>query len=138
MWTITGFIWSIVAALNVGLIFFLLNGSNGAFGLVVGPILLLNILLSTMLAVYYFKLQTIDYLRLKDNSLSIHKGLVFRRKRVDLSEIEQGRVSASKLILILKKRKRNRQKLESINYKGLRKTTFYDASFLSNSISLLN
>ena len=105
MWTITGFIWSIVAALNVGLIFFLLNGSNGAFGLVVGSILLLNILLSTMLAVYYFKLQTIDYLRLKDNSLSIHKGLVFRRKRVDLSEIEQGRVSASKLILILKNEK---------------------------------
>lgn len=105
MWTITGFIWSIVAVLNVGLIFFLLNGSNGAFGLVVGPILLLNILLSTMLAVNYFKLHTIDYLRLKDNSISIHIGLFFRRKKVDLSEIEQGRVSASKLILILKNEK---------------------------------
>jgi len=105
MWTITGFIWSIVAALNVGLMFFLWNGNNGAFGLVVGPILLLNILLSTMLAVYYFKLHTIDYLRLKDNSLSIHKGLVFPRKRINLSTIEQGRVSASKLILILKNEK---------------------------------
>ncbi|MET3657022.1 hypothetical protein ABIC55_002109 [Sporosarcina psychrophila] len=105
MWTITGFIWSIVAALNVGLMFFLLNGSNGALGLVMGPILLMNILLSTMLALNYFKLHTIDYLRLKDNSLSIHIGLFFRRKKVDLSEIEQGRVSASKLILILKSEK---------------------------------
>lgn len=105
MWTITGFIWSIVAALNVGLMFFLLNGINGASGLVMGPILLMNILLSTMLAVNYFKLHTIDYLRLKDNSISIHIGLFFRRKKVDLSEIEQGRVSASKLILILKNEK---------------------------------
>lgn len=105
MWTITGFIWSIVATLNVGLMFFLLNGINGASGLVMGPILLMNILLSTMLAVNYFKLHTIDYLRLKDNSLSIHIGLFFRRKKVDLSEIEQGRVSASKLILILKNEK---------------------------------
>ena len=97
IWAITGFIWSIVAVLNVGLLFFLLNGITGAFGLVMSPILLLNILLSTVLAVYYFKLHTIDYLRLKDNSLSIHKGLVFSRKRVDLSEIEQGRLVLTNL-----------------------------------------
>jgi hypothetical protein len=91
--------------LNVGLLFFILNGITGAFGLVMSPILLLNILLSIVLAVYYFKLHTIDYLRLNDNSLSIHKGLVFSRKRVDLSEIEQGRVSVNKLILLLKNEK---------------------------------
>ncbi|MBO0600228.1 hypothetical protein I2483_01015 [Sporosarcina sp. E16_3] len=91
--------------MNVGLLFFLLNGITGAFGLVMSPILLLNILLSTVLAVYYFKLHTIVYLRLTDNSLSIHKGLVYPRKKVDLSEIEQGRLSASKLILLLKNEK---------------------------------
>lgn len=114
-------IWSIVAVANVGLMLVLFSGLTGAFGLVMSPILILNILLSTILAIYHFKLHTIDYLRLKGTSLSIHKGPISLRKTLNLSEIEQGRILANKLVLILKNEKEVKINLSLLTIKDYEK-----------------
>jgi hypothetical protein len=50
--------------------------------------------------VYFYKLNTIDYLRLNNKKLSIHRGLFRPRKVINIEDIEQGRIIRDKLILI--------------------------------------
>ncbi|MFS1515023.1 hypothetical protein V1503_00695 [Bacillus sp. SCS-151] len=101
LWRIAGIVWLIVAVMNLGLMIFLINGISGGFGFLISPVLLINIILSFLLAVFYFKITAIVYLRLNDKILSIYKGLVLPRKKVILSEIEEGRVIGNRFILIL-------------------------------------
>ncbi|MFZ3588502.1 hypothetical protein ACOI1C_04310 [Bacillus sp. DJP31] len=102
LWKVTGAIWLVVALLNLGLLLFMLGGSLRAFGLIVSPLLLLTVVASTMLSVFYFRLKNTDYLKLNNNVLSIHIGLIRRRKEIAVHEIEKGVALGSKYILLLK------------------------------------
>jgi hypothetical protein len=115
LWKVTGSIWLLVALLNLGLMIFMLSGITRGFGLLMSPLHGFVILSSTVLAVFYFKITSIDYVRLHDGILSIHRGLVFPRSNLNISEIEQGRIVGHKFILILK----NEKEIE-INLKQLR------------------
>ena len=55
--------------------------------------------------VYHLKLNTIDYIRLENGKLSIHKGLFRQRQEVNVDEIEKVYIRNDKWIFILQSQK---------------------------------
>ncbi|OEH94558.1 hypothetical protein [Bacillus solimangrovi] len=96
---VAGVAWLIVMMLNIGQLIILHNVPmpDRFTGLV-----LLNVILSFVIAVNYFRLPLIDYLRLDDKELSIHRGLVRRRKIIRMKEIERTKYQWDCLFLILR------------------------------------
>lgn len=102
---VAGVVWLIVALLNLGLLIFMLNSFASHFGLLISPILLLTILSGSALGIFYLRIHHVDYIRINEQSLSIHRGLVLRRRIVKLSDVHEGRLVGNKYILILKNEK---------------------------------
>ena len=105
LWKVTGSLCLLIALMNLGLMLFMLSGISRGFGLMISPIYVFTILISVVLAVFFFRITTIDYLRLNESTLSIHRGLVLPRKKINISEVEQGRVIGNRFVLILKNQK---------------------------------
>lgn len=114
VYKIAGCTWLIVALINLALALISLNSVTVGFGWGVNSLLILNIFLTISLAAFYFKITNIDYVRLKDNVISIHKGFVLPRQKINVVEIERGRVVGDTFILLL----RNEKEVE-INLKML-------------------
>ncbi len=68
-------------------------------------IVVLFILWFIVIGVYFLKLNTIDYMRIDNNKLSIHRGLYRPRKVINIEEIEKGFINSDKFILILHSKK---------------------------------
>ncbi|QOR64771.1 hypothetical protein IM538_12980 [Cytobacillus suaedae] len=111
---IAGSMWLVIALANIGLMVFMLTGLTHGFGLLMSPLYLFTILVSVVLSIFHFRITKMDYIRMDDASLSIFRSLALPRKMINLSEIEQGRILGSKLILIL-----NTKKEVEINMKQL-------------------
>lgn len=121
LWKIAGSLWLLISFMNLGLIVFLINGFSGAFGLMLSPLYVITIFISCLLAVNYFRITRIDYIRISEHTLSIYKGLVFPRKKTNFSEVEEGRVLGNKLILILKNEKEVELNLKLLTVKDFEK-----------------
>lgn len=116
-WKVSGSLCLLVALLNLGLMSFMITGNTRMFGYMISPLYLIIILTNSVLAVFYFKITTIDYLRLNVSAISIHRGLVLPRKKINILEVEQGRVIGSKFILILKNQREIEINLKRITIK---------------------
>jgi hypothetical protein len=93
----------------------------GGFKLIMSPFLILLIVSSSVLAVFNFKIPTIDYVRVNEHTLSTFRSLVLKRKEIDLSEVEQGRIVGNKLILILHNEKEFEISLKNLTIKDSEK-----------------
>jgi len=103
IWKFIGIAYLIIAFIWFGLMLLLLN----TVGFVLDLLMVMDLFMilgSLVLFVYYIKLNTIDYLRIDNNILSIHKGLRIR-KEINIEEIEKGYIARDKLILILNSEK---------------------------------
>lgn len=118
---ITGSIWLLVSLLYIGLLVFILTSNMGGFKLIMSPFLILLIVSSSVLAVFNFKIPTIDYVRVNEHTLSTFRSLVLKRKEIDLSEVEQGRIVGNKLILILHNEKEFEISLKNLTIKDSEK-----------------
>lgn len=101
IWKFSGRIWFLISLVYLGLAIFLLPlfefRFNGMLFLIVS-----YVPLGFGVGIYYFKLNTIDYIRLSDSELSIYRNLILPRMKISISEIERGKILGEKLILILK------------------------------------
>ncbi|MBO2535052.1 hypothetical protein [Rummeliibacillus suwonensis] len=101
IWKFSGHIWFLISLVYLGLAIFLLPlfefRFNGMLFLIVS-----YVPLGFGVGIYYFKLNTIDYIRLSDSELSIYRNLILPRMKISISEIERGKILGEKLILILK------------------------------------
>ncbi|HEY4551568.1 MAG TPA: hypothetical protein VIG80_00100 [Bacillaceae bacterium] len=72
-------------------------------GLAVAMSPFLLLLLASVIygAVYYLKRPSTNYIKLEDGNLIIHRGPAFLRKKVPVTQIDEGRLIGSSLILIL-------------------------------------
>lgn len=125
-WKVSGSLCLLVALLNLGLMSFMITGNTRMLGLMISPLYLIIILTNSVLAVFYFKITTIDYIRLNVSEISIRRGLVLSRKKINILEVEQGRVIGSKFILIL-----NNQREIEIN---LKRITIKDFEQMKNEL----
>lgn len=89
---ITGSIWLLVSLFYIGLFVFIFTSNMGGFKLIMSPFLILLIVSSLVLAVFNFKIPTINYVRVNEHTLSTFRSLVLKRKEIELSEVEQGRI----------------------------------------------
>ena len=120
-WKIAGSLWMLNALMNLGFLIFMISGKGRVLGLMISLLYVIIILLSCVLAVFLFRITRIDYIRINDNTLSIHKGFVFPRKMINLSEVEEGRVLGNRLTLILKNGKKVNINLKYLTTKDFEK-----------------
>ena len=78
---ITGSIWLLVSLFYIGLLVFIFTSNMGGFKLIMSPILILLIVSSSVLAVFNFKIPTIDYVRVNEHTLSTFRSLGFEKER---------------------------------------------------------
>lgn len=101
LYKIAGSVYILLSLMYLGVMYFLFKDKQIYFNRFI--IFIFSFIpLNFVVGAYYFKLHTIDYVRLNDNELSIYKSLILPRKKLNISEIEQGRIIGEKLILILK------------------------------------
>ena len=86
---IKGSIWLLVSLFYIGLLVFIF---------IMYPFLILLILSSSVLAVFNFKILTIDYVRVNEHTLSTFRSLILKRKIIEISGVEHGRIVGDKLI----------------------------------------
>ncbi|GEM_PF-6059047 len=91
IWKFSGYIWFLISLVYLGLAIFLLPlfefRFNGMLFLIVS-----YVPLGFGVGIYYFKLNTIDYIRLSDSELSIYRNLILPRMKISISEIERGKI----------------------------------------------
>ncbi|MDQ1144065.1 hypothetical protein QE429_000892 [Bacillus sp. SORGH_AS 510] len=113
LWRVAGSLWLFVAIMNL----IMFSGIFGEFYFVITLLFIFNFLMSGILTVFYFRITSIDYIRVNENILSIYKGLVLPMKKINLTEVEQGRVIGNRFVLILRNQKEVEINLKFITIK---------------------
>ncbi|UOQ49608.1 hypothetical protein MUN88_05875 [Gracilibacillus caseinilyticus] len=102
VWILAGIVWSVVAILNIGILVGMVSEEFGVFELILTPLYLFIIAASSVLTIFHFKITSIDYVRIDDDTLSLHRGIVIPRKKVRLTDIEKGTQIGASFIIQLK------------------------------------
>lgn len=121
-WKVTGVLWLIVAVMHLGLIGYLIfGGIPSSFILVMGPMTLLIIILNISIAVFYFNISSIDYIRIDHELLSIHRSMVLPRKKIYLEDISTWVIRGEKLWIILNNEKEIPIRLNQLSFSSSNK-----------------
>ncbi|MEO2076002.1 MAG: hypothetical protein ABGX20_11600 [Bacillus sp. (in: firmicutes)] len=113
LWKVAGSLGLFVAIMSL----IMFSGIFGEFYFVITLLFIFNFLMSGILTVFYFRITSIDYIRVNDNILSIYKGMVLPKKKINLTEVEQGRVIGNRFVLILRNQKEVEINLKLITIK---------------------
>ncbi|RKD24618.1 hypothetical protein BEP19_09600 [Ammoniphilus oxalaticus] len=115
-WNLMGGMWVIVALMNVGVLILMVSGPGLAA--VNGLLIAFIMIISAFLAISYFRITRIDYIRVDQNALSLHRGFPLPRINIPLQNIDRGRVTGDKLLLILKNEKEMEIQLQALTIKN--------------------
>ena len=100
IWKVGGIACIFVALISFVLVISLISEGVKMFS-ILNVELYIGIILSIVLGVYYINLNKIDYIRCTEGHISIHRGIVYKRKNIKLEEIAEVRKFGNKLVLIL-------------------------------------
>lgn len=111
LYTVLGGGWSFMGVFS--LVFFIIfMKSRPEFhigSIIFGFELILMISLSSILGIYYLKLKSRSYIKITNNGLKVHKGLVWGSNYINFSEIQEIRIQRNKMFLLLIKSNSKRE-----------------------------
>jgi hypothetical protein len=104
---ICGVVWGIMSLIWTILLIFIIYIRGFTPPLKIGYIymvfiFLLNGILAFILAKYYITLSLQAYIKIYDDGLEIHKGLLRRSQLIDFKDIDEARLIGNKMYIILK------------------------------------
>ncbi|MBU9723691.1 MULTISPECIES: hypothetical protein [Bacillaceae] len=98
-WIFAGVMSLVVAILSVIMLLLIRNTDYHTF---FHSLIVLNLVLNLFLSFSYFRIQKIDYVRLDEDSISIHRGFPFPREKVMMSDVGNVNIDDDKISIFIK------------------------------------
>ncbi|MCM3004155.1 hypothetical protein [Priestia koreensis] len=102
LWKVAGGIWMFVLLADLGVMYFSFGDSATNFTWILPLFSIVTMILCLMAAFFSFRVQQTDYVRIKNETIFIHKGPIRPRQKIKLVDLKESRIIGEQLVLILR------------------------------------